>query len=141
MTTRIYTSRITHSLGRRIADALDETAWFQTKTFLRGAVQYGTHQTADDKTVIAYFDGMEFRYRVHHKSKTKGDYESGYSITREDGVERVGEHDLRGLPKSMREAASCIAWDCRHQVMRAREARSEIAKNIRAAMDRKTATN
>lgn len=137
MTNRIYSSRIVHSLGRQIADALDETAWFQTKTTLRGAVHYGTHQTADDKTVIAYFDGIEFRYRVHHKSKKKGDHESGYSITREDG-KVVGVHDLRGLPKSRAAAASEIAWDARREVIRIHETRSEIAKNIRAAMDRAT---
>lgn len=140
MTSLTNFPRMTHSLGRQIADAHDEISRGDTKTILRGAVQYGTHQTADDKTVIAYFDGMEFRYRVHHKSKKKGDYISGYSITREDG-KVVGVHDLRGLPKSRAAAASEIAWDARREGIRIREARSEIAKNIRAAMDRNTETN
>jgi hypothetical protein len=134
-------TNMTYSLGRQIADALDEATSLETKTILLGAVHYGTHQTVNDNVVVAYFDGVEIRYRVHKRSKTKrgirtGDHESGYAIVREDG-KVVGVHDLRGLPKSRAAAASEIAWDARNEVIRTHETRSQIAKNIRAFFDRK----
>ena len=135
-------TNMTHSLGRQIADALDEATSLETKTILLGAVHYGTHQTVNDNVVVAYFDGVEIRYSINKRSKVKrgirtGDLVSGYSIVREDGKE-IADWSIRGLPKSKAAAAKEIAWDARLEVIRTHETRSQIAKNIRAFFDRKS---